>query len=338
MRGRLQPTRASQSSAGPSTPFISCLRNPSRLPLGDVSPSWTEHRSRVAQEGQHATAAAADAVADDATVATDGQSSLEQMQQVLSEEENWDKRQQRAGAVARLVVYCRGETPSMDLNLAGGSGRPVQIVSLRERGIADRAGARIGDRLVSIDGKKTFMEFPAAAIQDRLKAPTSLVFMGFIGKLEAEVRLHNAQEACGISNQDAIHKHGDLLELRDMTVLNKSMSLTAPLFLTTLPPKQECKEPAHKPTLQRSWTGITGKLSTQADTGIAGSDKRVIRRSTPGHSTGWTKHVVTPCFELRHFEAHSLVQRAIHSLEATTAQQTEEGVIPKLPPKTNTSP
>merc|ERR1712008_354357 len=186
---------------------------------------------------------------------------------------------------------------------------------------------------------KTFMEFPAAAIQDRLKAPTSLVFMGFIGKLEAEVRLHNTQEACGISNQDAINKHGDLLELRDVTVLNKSMSLMAPLFLTTLPPKKECKEPATctNPPLQRSWTGITGKMSAQADTC---SHKRVIWRNTPGHSTGWTKHVVpaAPCFELRHLEAHSLVQRAMHSLEATTAQQTEEtdGVIPELPHKTNT--
>merc|ERR1712008_545543 len=145
---------------------------------------------------------------------------------------------------------------------------------------------------------------------------------GFIGKLEAEVRLHNTQEACGISNQDAINKHGDLLELRDVTVLNKSMSLMAPLFLTTLPPEKECKEPATctNPTLQRSSTSIASKTSVQAD---AQSDKHVVWRKTPGHSTGWTKHVVSaaPCFELRHSEAHSLVQHAMHS--ATTDRQTE---------------
>eukprot|EP00419_Tripos_fusus_P001233 CAMPEP_0172690926 /NCGR_PEP_ID=MMETSP1074-20121228/24210_1 /TAXON_ID=2916 /ORGANISM="Ceratium fusus, Strain PA161109" /LENGTH=182 /DNA_ID=CAMNT_0013510931 /DNA_START=78 /DNA_END=622 /DNA_ORIENTATION=+ len=175
--------------------------------------------------------------------------------------------------------------PSTDITLAGGSGRPVQIVSVRDKGVAAIAGARIGDRLASIDGKKDFMELPATVIQDRLKAPTSLVFMGFIGKLEAEVRLHNVEEAWGIPNQDVIR--GDHLELRDVTVLNRSLTLMAPLFLTTLPAKtdvpscqpnsNECKATGTNPTgtnptgTNHTGTNPTGTNPTlQPSTGIAG--------------------------------------------------------------------
>lgn len=258
------------------------------------------------------------------TVASDGRYSRTHVQHVPSQEEDsWNRRQRKQGAVARLVVYCPGQTPSTDITLAGGSGRPVRIISVRDRSTAAIAGARIGDRLVSIDGKKNFMDLPASIIQERLKAPTKLVFMGFHGKLEAEVRLHNAEEAWGFSNQDAINEPGGVLEFRDVTVLNKSMAMMAPLFLTTLLPEKECKEPDTytKPTLQRSWTDdIASKLSAQVDNC---SGKRVVWKRTPGHSTSWTKHVVpaTPCFELHRLEAHSLVQRAMRSLEAARAQQ-----------------
>jgi len=297
----LQPTRAGQSSAKFSTLSNNCSSSLNWLFLG------------------HSTAAA-DAT-NGAAVSPGRRDSHPHMPQVPSKDKtNWDRRQQTAGAIARLVVYCRGQMPSRDITLAGGSGRPVHIASVQGGGTAANAGVKTGDRLVSVDGKKNFMDLPAAAIQERLKAPTTLVVMGFIGRLETEVRLYDTEEEWGISNQDAIN--GELLEFRDVRMLKKRVALMAPLFLTTLPPEKECKEPATctNPTLQRSSTSIASKTSVQAD---AQSDKHVVWRKTPGHSTGWTKHVVSaaPCFELRHSEAHSLVQHAMHS--ATTDRQTE---------------
>jgi len=329
LRGRLQPTRAGQSSASSSIPSISCSGSLDRLSLRDA---FAEQWSKVSREGQSsaAVAATADVVALRAAAAPNESDNLADMHRVLSQEQdNWDRRQQRAGAIARLVKYCCGQMPSTDITLAGGNGRPVHLVSVREKGVAARSGARIGDRLVSINGKKDFMDLPATTTQDRLKAPATLVVMGFVGRPDAEVRLRNTKEAWGIPNhQDTLR--GDRLELRDVTVMNKNLALMTPLWLTTIPPKEdvtscqpnsnECKSTCAKPELQSS-TGIAGKRSAQAG---ASSHTRVVWRRIPGHSTGWSKHVVstTPCFELRPLEAHDLVQRAMWSLASSAATRT----------------
>mmetsp|Transcript_16435 Transcript_16435/g.57439 ORF Transcript_16435/g.57439 Transcript_16435/m.57439 type:complete len:330 (-) Transcript_16435:49-1038(-) len=75
----------------------------------------------------------------------------------------------------------------------------AHVASSSQGGQAARAGVRAGDRLVSIDGRKDFIGLTADAVREMLQAPTLLVFLGFVGKLQAEVRLTNADHVCGIS-------------------------------------------------------------------------------------------------------------------------------------------
>lgn len=119
---------------------------------------------------------------------------------VDEEEEEWEMRQRKSGTVGRLVVYNKGERPKEDIVLrGGGSRRHIVVAHIREGGQASRKGVRAGDRLVSIDGRKDFLGLPADAVRERLCAPTVLVFLGFVGKLQAEVRLTNADHICGVS-------------------------------------------------------------------------------------------------------------------------------------------
>mmetsp|Transcript_16436 Transcript_16436/g.57447 ORF Transcript_16436/g.57447 Transcript_16436/m.57447 type:complete len:508 (-) Transcript_16436:49-1572(-) len=116
------------------------------------------------------------------------------------EEAEWEMRQRKSGTVGRLVVYNSGERPKEDVVLRGGGAkRHIVVAGVREGGQAARAGVRAGDRLVSIDGRKDFIGLTADAVREMLQAPTLLVFLGFVGKLQAEVRLTNADHVCGIS-------------------------------------------------------------------------------------------------------------------------------------------
>lgn len=123
------------------------------------------------------------------------------------EEQEWDSRQRQSGTVGRLVLYSEGEVPREDVVLRGGGPRRhIVVAGVREGGQAARVGVRAGDRLVSINGKKDFMrdKLSADTVRDRLQAPTSLVFLGFVGKLQAEVRLTCAEHTCGISTKQEV--------------------------------------------------------------------------------------------------------------------------------------
>eukprot|EP00405_Crypthecodinium_cohnii_P042986 CAMPEP_0206565874 /NCGR_PEP_ID=MMETSP0325_2-20121206/24341_1 /ASSEMBLY_ACC=CAM_ASM_000347 /TAXON_ID=2866 /ORGANISM="Crypthecodinium cohnii, Strain Seligo" /LENGTH=537 /DNA_ID=CAMNT_0054068833 /DNA_START=3 /DNA_END=1616 /DNA_ORIENTATION=+ len=148
------------------------------------------------------------------------------------EEEEWNMRQRKSGTVGRLVVYNSGERPREDVVLRGGGGRQhIVVAGVREGGQAARAGVRAGDRLVSIDGRKDFQGLSADAVRDSLRSPTLLVFLGFVGKLQAEVRLTNSDHLCGISvKREVCRGSADApVQVCEQTTFNAGL---ASLFLT----------------------------------------------------------------------------------------------------------
>jgi len=124
--------------------------------------------------------------------------------QVEPEEAEWDARQQQTGAAGRLVTYDEGDSPTEDLVLRGACWRRKVVASVVNGGKAAQSGVKAGDVLVSINGKKDFQAQSADSIHDSLVGPVTLVFMGFVGKLEAEVRLNYKQKVCGLSSQQQV--------------------------------------------------------------------------------------------------------------------------------------
>eukprot|EP00931_Biecheleriopsis_adriatica_P054970 TRINITY_DN3240_c0_g1_i1.p1 TRINITY_DN3240_c0_g1~~TRINITY_DN3240_c0_g1_i1.p1 ORF type:complete len:537 (-),score=116.54 TRINITY_DN3240_c0_g1_i1:182-1792(-) len=158
------------------------------------------------------------------------------------EEEEWVARQAQTGAAGRLVIYEFGDKPHKDFHLrGGGSNRRLIVAGVKRGGKAELAGVKAGDVLVSIDGKKDFAGLSAEVVQRRLRAPAMLVFMGFVGKLHAEVRLNYKDDAAGLSCQDqvVIGRPEAPLQLADEVVFQPT---SAPLFLAveadTLPEPQ----------------------------------------------------------------------------------------------------
>lgn len=113
-----------------------------------------------------------------------------------NEEEEWVARQRLTGAICRLVRYCDNSiTPKDDiLNLRSTRRGRIMVTAVREKGIAAKAGVVAGDELVSIDGRKDFVGHPARVVHASLRAPVTLVFLGFVGKLQAEVRVKRPPE------------------------------------------------------------------------------------------------------------------------------------------------
>jgi len=147
------------------------------------------------------------------------------------EEKEWEQRRRLTGTVCRLVRYYNGMDAGKDVTLRGGSGRHVVVSEVRKDGQAGRSGIRAGDRLVSIDGTKEFQYLSADAISEKLQGSTVLIFVGFIGQLQAEVRLNVNEESLGISNRQEV-LHGSVsspLQLCEERVFNTSV---APLFLS----------------------------------------------------------------------------------------------------------
>lgn len=150
---------------------------------------------------------------------------------VDEEEAEWDHRQQKSGTVGRLVVYNKGDVPKDDIVLRGGGCRHIVVAGIREGGQAAKRGVRAGDRLVSIDGRKDFFGLAADSVREGLRAPTVLVFLGFVGKLQAEVRLTNADHMCGVpARREVLRGSFDApLKVCEEHVFNMGL---ASLFLT----------------------------------------------------------------------------------------------------------
>jgi len=272
------------------------------------------------------------------------------------ETERWEERQQKSGAIGRLVPYHEGQSPKEDIRLRNGGSGHIILASLRDGGQAARAGVKAGDRLVSIDGKKDFLGLQAEAIQ-RLKAPVVLVFLGFVGKLEAEVRFRFAEEVCGISSrQEAVQGMDNApMQLCEQRVFNVGK---AHLFLAVMPDRPsnchrqqsddegEGEKEVDDDEGDESWEDVEEEDEQQdeEEETVKREENKGRRRvhsirskrqkrqqpmptkqkvewkRTPGHSTNWTKHVqeVAPCFELQRSDAHQLVKGALKTIENGT--------------------
>jgi len=122
---------------------------------------------------------------------------------VIDEDEEWLARQRITGCIGRLVNYAVGELPEDDvLGLRATPTGRITVTNLRMDGPAAEAGVAVGDELVSINGRKDFADIPASAILVGLQSPVALVFMGFIGKAHAEVRVkHVSETLCGMPSR-----------------------------------------------------------------------------------------------------------------------------------------
>lgn len=105
------------------------------------------------------------------------------------EESAFTSRMKSQGVVCRLVTYNHGEDPSLDIHIHGGLGKPVVVDAVLSGGRAAQSGVQRGDRLLSIDGKKDFTHMSGKSVQASLRPPTTLIFMGFEGRQQSEVRL-----------------------------------------------------------------------------------------------------------------------------------------------------
>jgi len=117
-----------------------------------------------------------------------------------SEDEcRWERRRLQTGVAARIVFYAEGVPPQEDMAFRDGANGRIVVAAVRRKGLAWLAGVSVKDVLVSIDGKKDFLGTSAKEVYDRLTSPCTLVFLGFVGKLMAEVRLSPSNDGCGLS-------------------------------------------------------------------------------------------------------------------------------------------
>eukprot|EP00408_Alexandrium_pacificum_P064190 CAMPEP_0171159094 /NCGR_PEP_ID=MMETSP0790-20130122/2861_1 /TAXON_ID=2925 /ORGANISM="Alexandrium catenella, Strain OF101" /LENGTH=448 /DNA_ID=CAMNT_0011623579 /DNA_START=92 /DNA_END=1439 /DNA_ORIENTATION=- len=229
------------------------------------------------------------------------------------EEEEWDTRQQQTGAAGRLVVYEEGERPRSDVMLRGGNGRRVMVSAVTEGGKAAQAGVKAGDVLVSIDGKKDFKDKSADHVHAALKGPVMLVFLGFVGKLQAEVRLNYKQKLCGLSSQHQVvfGRPDAPVQVVDEVIFQPAM---ATLLLATSPPGP-----------RSSGSGVRSMSRGKGGAGAAGDDGNVeeepedildegiktYRRCVKSEAERHTVDSLAAVYELRGHEARSLVSRAL---------------------------
>jgi len=217
---------------------------------------------------------------------------------------------------------------------------------------------KAGDRLVSIDGKKDFLGLQAKAIQEGLKTPVVLVFLGFVGKLEAEVRLRFAEKVCGISSrQEAVQGMDNApMQLCEQRVFKVGK---AHLFLAVMPDRpsnchrqhsddegegakeldddeddeswedveEEEEQDEEEETVKREENKGRSRIRQKRQQPMATKQKVAWRRN-PGHSTSCTKQVqeVAPCFELQRSDANQLVKRALKTIENGTLPEGKDSL------------
>ncbi|CAJ1386080.1 unnamed protein product, partial [Effrenium voratum] len=262
-------------------------------------------------------------------------------------DEEWNHRLQRSGVAGRLVAYDLGDRPQDELLLRGGAGHRVAVSFVR--GKAEQAGVKVGDVLVSINGRKDFAGLCADDILYRLRAPVTLVFLGFIGKWHAEVRLSSKESCCGLDSKVPIPlgRPGAPLQVIEEVVFQPS---TAPLLLAVEAPAQ---------SVLHSLPGDTGDVSeidefqdlspefTQAelasivqDTAHATEGDTSLQRAATDGMVGLTTPraakaaEVAAVYELRGQEAKRLVERV--RVEAQAQPPTPSS--PRSQPEVDTVP
>lgn len=144
------------------------------------------------------------------------------------EEEQWFARKRLNGVKARLVRYAEDQDPTTDIpGLVRTRLGRIMVTSVLKGGPASRAGVVAGDQLISVDGQKTFEGRSVFSIRESMQAPVTLVFVGFVGKLDAEVQLQEKPKSrCGLPAAMDIAAYctpaNSPVQLRDTVVFHKS--------------------------------------------------------------------------------------------------------------------
>lgn len=134
-------------------------------------------------------------------------------QKRCEEECRWEQRRLQTGAAARIVTYDQGVSPQNDITFRDGANGRIVVGGVRRFGRAWEAGVCVDDVLVSIGGKKDFCGMSAMEVYGSLTGPVTLVFMGFVGQLMAEVRLPPKSVECGLSWREAAEwENGELID------------------------------------------------------------------------------------------------------------------------------
>lgn len=200
------------------------------------------------------------------------------------EEHQWVLRKEQTGAICRLVHYADSDVvPIDDFIIRGGGEHPVSVADVHAYGPAAKAGVCAGDRLVSIDGRKDFVGLPLEKVCGILRTPATLVFMGFMGKVQAEVRLTTPNKPFGLHPRHDVTLGAATLTLCEETVFRSTG--TASVFLTTDSP---VKKPAPL-TRVESWPAP----------------------ASPKRASAFSSALSSAVFELRSGEAKQLVDRAL---------------------------
>jgi len=121
--------------------------------------------------------------------------------QDAQEEAEWLARKRLTGTVGRLVNYREHQRPAQDIQgLRRTYNGHLVVTTLLQDGPAARAGVCAGDRLASINGRHVnTLSHLRHNILENLEGPVTLVFLGFAGKLQAEVRVRQPdQPRCGL--------------------------------------------------------------------------------------------------------------------------------------------
>mmetsp|Transcript_64287 Transcript_64287/g.119475 ORF Transcript_64287/g.119475 Transcript_64287/m.119475 type:complete len:521 (-) Transcript_64287:58-1620(-) len=210
-----------------------------------------------------------------------------------NEDEEWKSRQRINGVIGRMVRYLAGERPGEDiLRLRSSRYGRIVVTAVREGGPASRAGVVAGDELVSIDGWKGFSDCAPHVIHSCFKAPLTLIFVGFVGRLQAEVRVKplpqprlgmpRGQRLMGETNHTTASTTS--LQLCDAVVFQQD---PASLFILTNKETREAQE--------------------AASNGNGVSHQEAVRGAVQMPSS-------TAMYELGQEDAKSLVQKAFGSI------------------------
>jgi len=163
--------------------------------------------------------------------------------QAIQEEEEWLARKRLTGAVGRLVRYKEGLRPADDiLGLRLTRHGRIMVTALQKDGPASKAGVSTGDQLASINGKRLFGGGSVSRILANVVGPVTLVFLGFAGKLQAEVRVRQPdQPSCGMPNGTEIVLHSVTTPVPPIRLTEAVVFTRQPtsLFIATASPRDE---------------------------------------------------------------------------------------------------
>lgn len=230
------------------------------------------------------------------------------------EEEEWMARKKLTGAIGRMVQYREGQHPADDiLGLCRtGYGR-IKVTSLRMNGIASSAGVEIGDQLISINGEQPSDRLSVDSLRATLSSPATLIFMGFAGKLQAEVRVRQPDEPrCGlppfadVATAATDNLVGSRVELCETVVFHQqpvtSLLLQVDGAQATEPP------PGDPPTMSRQ---LAMHLPASRPAALLPSS---LPQAPPEAGTGReTDPLRSSVYELQREEAKRLLRRALRA-------------------------